>query len=310
MISLMFSLASGSPRWSRAKRSLWSGKELLSISSVVHQRSCRVHSTRNREEQLQWVAPENRRDVARVLEIAERASNSWTVTYTDFLSPPVVQDALSALSKTADLSCIAWGGYPQAERCRLAMGREDLMGVYQEDPSQLEGVAALEVKGNFMFDAATHRDFLGAAIGTGVVRDKVGDILVQGEMGAQVLVDAELVEHFEFTLKQVRTVGVTTTRIPLNALRVPPPKVKEMSSVEASMRLDAVASAGFSISRGKMADLIKAGDVKVNWRECSKASLEVKQGDVISCAGKGRVEVREVTITKKQRYAVQLVRFQ
>ncbi len=37
----------------------------------------------------------------------------------------------------------------------------------------------------------------------GVVRDKVGDILVQGEAGAQVLVDPELVEHFEMSLTQV-----------------------------------------------------------------------------------------------------------
>jgi hypothetical protein len=39
---------------------------------------------------------------------------------------------------------------------------------------------------------------------TGVVRGKVGDILVQGESGAQILVDMELVEHFEDTLTQVR----------------------------------------------------------------------------------------------------------
>ncbi len=52
-------------------------------------------------------------------------------------------------------------------------------------------------------DPATHPDFLGAILGTGVVRGKVGDILVQGESGAQILVDAELVEHFEAALTQV-----------------------------------------------------------------------------------------------------------
>jgi RNA-binding protein YlmH len=31
----------------------------------------------------------------------------------------------------------------------------------------------------------------------------VGDILVQGERGAQILVDPELVEHFETSLTQV-----------------------------------------------------------------------------------------------------------
>lgn len=32
------------------------------------------------------------------------------------------------------------------------------------------------------------------------MRDRIGDILVQGEGGAQVLVDAELAEHFETEL--------------------------------------------------------------------------------------------------------------
>lgn len=44
-----------------------------------------------------------------------------------------------------------------------------------EDPSRLEdAVVALDCRGNFMFDPANHRDFLGAILGTGVVRDRVG----------------------------------------------------------------------------------------------------------------------------------------
>ena len=53
------------------------------------------------------------------------------------------------------------------------------------------------------FDPAKHPDFLGAILGTGVVRERVGDILVQGEAGAQILVDPGLLEHFEAALTQV-----------------------------------------------------------------------------------------------------------
>jgi RNA-binding protein YlmH len=35
------------------------------------------------------------------------------------------------------------------------------------------------VSGNFMFDAASHGDFLGAVLGTGIAREKVGDIILQ-----------------------------------------------------------------------------------------------------------------------------------
>lgn len=35
------------------------------------------------------------------------------------------------------------------------------------------------ITGNFTFDACSHGDFLGAILGTGIVREKVGDILLQ-----------------------------------------------------------------------------------------------------------------------------------
>lgn len=63
------------------------------------------------------------------------------------------------------------------------------------------------------------------------------------------------------------------------------------------------------MSRSKMIDRIKAGDIRVNWRSISKSSFEVKAGDVISFSGKGRVEVKEVTTTKKERFAVQMIRY-
>jgi RNA-binding protein YlmH len=107
--------------------------------------------------------------------MAERASTSWGISYTHFLSPPVAADALAAVSQLPDLKAVAWGGYLQAERTRLAVGKEEVMLAAAEDPAALEeAVAALDVKGNFMFDPATHRDFLGAILGTGVVRDRVG----------------------------------------------------------------------------------------------------------------------------------------
>jgi hypothetical protein len=42
-----------------------------------------------------------------------------------------------------------------------------MLAPLKENPAQLGGVAALQVKGNFMFDPATHRDFLGAILNTG-----------------------------------------------------------------------------------------------------------------------------------------------
>jgi len=42
---------------------------------------------------------------------------------------------------------------------------------------------------------------LGAILGTGIVRDKTGDIIVLGERGAQAIVVPELVEFLEMNHK-------------------------------------------------------------------------------------------------------------
>ena len=71
---------------------------------------------------------------------------------------------------------------------------------------QAAGVSAVFVKGNFIFDSATHRDFLGACLGTGIERSRVGDILVQGEQGAHILVVPDLVPHLETNLTSVSAI--------------------------------------------------------------------------------------------------------
>lgn len=255
-----------------------------------------------REELLKAV--ENRDTVARVIDQADQAIKTWEIVLTDFLSPPELAETQRAFSRLTEVQLEAWGGYPQAERQRLAIARSEL----PLEKSQVE-VVALEIAGNFLFDTATHRDFLGAILGTGIVRDKTGDIIVLGERGAQAIVVPELVEFLEMNLKQVRSVPVKTSRIDPSELKIREPKKKELTTVEASMRLDAIASAGFGMSRSKMADLIDGGDVRVNWKEITQSSHLIKPGDLVAIRGKGRLEVGEVAVTKKDRYRVQLTRY-
>lgn len=257
---------------------------------------------------------ENRVVVARTIDLAEQALKNWEIVCSDFLSPPEIDEALSVLDSLTEVEAIAWGGYPQAERQRLAIARPSIL--INPDPNcpndfarAVVEMAAVEIRGNFLFDTATHRDFLGSILGTGIVREKVGDILLLGEQGAQVLVSPQLVPHLEMNLTQVRSVPVKAKAISLDELRVRPPRTKALTTVEASMRLDAIASAGFSSSRNRIAGDIQAGDVKVNWKTITQASRPVNTGDLITIRGRGRVQVGDVTKTKKGRYRVELTRY-
>jgi photosystem II S4 domain protein len=255
-----------------------------------------------REELLKGV--ENRDSVARVVDQADQAIKTWEVVLTDFLSPPELAEIQGVFSRLTEVQLVAWGGYPQAERQRIAIARSEM----PLDQSQV-AIAVLEIAGNFLFDTATHRDFLGAMLGTGIVREKTGDVIVLGERGAQAIVVPELVEFLGMNLQQVRSVPVKTQPIDVSELKIREPKKKELTTVEASLRLDAIASAGFGMSRSKMVDLIDSGDVRVNWKDITQASSQVKSGDLIAIRGKGRLEIGEIAVTKKDRYRVQLTRY-
>ncbi|KAJ4896725.1 RNA-binding S4 domain-containing protein [Raphanus sativus] len=243
------------------------------------------------------------KEVKHILEMARRATSRREVLHTDFLTPPVVKESVSVLGKLADVAVVAQGGYPEAERCRISVGHPDAL---TNDP---DIVAALSITGNFGFQACSHGDFLGAILGSGITRDKLGDILIQEEKGAQVLIVPELVDFIVSALDKVGNVSVTCSKIPLLALEYEPPRTNTFKTIEASLRIDAVASAGFKISRSKLVDLISSGDVRVNWATVTKNGTTVKTGDVVSVSGKGRLKIGEINETKKGKFAVEIIRY-
>ncbi|XP_059277126.1 uncharacterized protein LOC132031254 isoform X1 [Lycium ferocissimum] len=253
---------------------------------------------------LKGVADKNTiEDVKRIVELAKRASLRREVLHTDFLTPPVIKESMQVLEKLADLKIVAQGGYPEAERCRLSLGHPEAL---TSDP---DNVAALSISGNFSFQPYSHGDFLGAILGTGITRNKLGDILLQGEKGAHVLVVPELSDFLISALDKVGNVSVSCKKIPLLALEYEPPRTKSLKAIEASLRLDAVASAGFKVSRTKMSSLISNGDVRVNWSTVTKSNTTIKTGDMISVSGEGRLKIGEISSTRKGKFAVELIRY-
>uniref|UniRef100_A0A1J3DK22 Putative RNA-binding protein YlmH n=1 Tax=Noccaea caerulescens TaxID=107243 RepID=A0A1J3DK22_NOCCA len=243
------------------------------------------------------------KEVKQILEMARRAASRREVLHTNFLTPPIVKESVSILGKLADVKIVAQGGYPEAERCRISIGHPDVL---TSDP---DIVAALSITGNFGFQPCSHGDFLGAILGTGISREKLGDILIQEEKGAQILIVPQLVDFIVSALDKVGNVSVTCSKIPLLALEYEPPRTNSFKTVEASLRIDAVASAGFKISRSKLVDLISSGDVRVNWATVTKNGTTVKTGDVVSVSGKGRLKIGEINETKKGKFAVEIIRY-
>ena len=146
-------------------------------------------------------------------------------------------------------------------------------------------------------------------MGLGIVREKVGDILV-GPEGADLIV---LDSVAEFLLQSWDTAGrarLTVTEIGPEVLHIPQLQVQEVRDTVATVRLDAVASTGFRLSRGKAAALIESGKVQVNWRECLKPDKLLSAGDTVTARGLGKFRLTEVGApTKKGRIPIVVERY-
>lgn len=94
---------------------------------------------------------------------------------------------------------------------------------------------------------------------------------MEGPNKAQLVVTPSIQSTLLERLHKVADIPVTATPLPLSELLVKKRSVKEISTVEASLRLDAVVSAGFGLSRSKVMDMIDNGQVLLNWKEIGKA---------------------------------------
>lgn len=240
---------------------------------------------------------------AKLLDAAEAALRYRKYKITDFLDPYGYTIAETIAAHFPRLRLDANGGYAQAERVKAIFVDEDFFGDVDY------GIGALRVEFDPRYYQLSHRDVLGALTGLGLKREMFGDIIMLPD-GCQVIVDALIIPFTLQNLDKIAAAPAKAVSLPLTELVAKQERQKEIRTTVASMRLDVIAAAGFGVSRSKMAGDIALDKLKVNWQEAKSSSQTLKQGDVISMRGRGRVEISEISgQTKKGRISIILKRF-
>jgi RNA-binding protein YlmH len=161
------------------------------------------------------------------------------------------------------------------------------------------GIRVLSVSsGDGKFLTLEHGDYMGAILGLGMKRDKVGDIHVL-EGGCHCLVSEDAADYLHLNLSQVHRVHVQTELLPLDRLEVSRVQLDELQLSVASMRLDGIVSDVFRLSRAKVLVPIQAGKCRVNWKPEADPGKQLKEGDMVTLQGFGRFKVLAVEGTTK-----------
>jgi len=249
--------------------------------------------------------PDEKPFVDRASEWVERAAHSHEMRRTDFLDPRQIEIVMSLVNRARDVHLRLTGGYEEAERRRALIAPD-----YRDLSDEPSGIALLRVTGGSQGRLELeHGDYLGAMLGLGIKRDRVGDIHVH-DAECHILVAEEIADYVNIHLRQVHREHVMTDIIPLSELRIAEQDLEEMNLSVASLRLDGIASDVHRISRSKIVDPIRAGRCRVNWRVEEDPSTPLKAGDVISMQGLGRFRILEVEgMTKKGRLRIKIGKY-
>lgn len=243
--------------------------------------------------------------VAKIIDRSLISEKIGKVVSSDFLDPY----GRSLVDKSLKLTgCSNWGfcgGYDGAERS-LVVFCPNYMSLEEKLVEELITVLRVTVKGK---PSLTHRDYLGALMGLGIKREKIGDILVNEDF-CLIIVLNEVSEYIRYNLEKIGTSKANIDIVDTSELASFELRTSDINATVASLRLDCICGAGFLVSRSKVVDYIKGQKVFVNWEEVTNPSKILKEGDVISLRGKGRVLLQEVgRTTKKDRIHIHIKKY-
>ena len=241
-----------------------------------------------------------------LLEYAEKALNERKPIWSPFISAQLMEEVKRKFDNLNDINLFFEGGFPSSERKRICFIRSEQEINFTSSNIPIKGIY---LKGNFLFDRAKQNDFRDTLHELGVEAGAIGDIWLIRDRGAQAICSQKCADLIHQKIGKLREVEIAIEALDLNDMEIPFKRAEKIiNTVEASTRIDAIASAGFGLSRSKITTQIKKGCLRLNWRLNNQPSKSLKVGDLIHLEHKGSLKILGIDKTKKERWRIKLLR--
>lgn len=231
----------------------------------------------------------------------ETVESQYAPVLTDFLDPRQFYIVETLIRQNGELHFQFEGGYNAAERKRCLIYPEYYTPVETDFNFEL-----YEIVYPMKFATLSHGKVLGTLMSAGVKREYFGDIMTDGTRW-QVFIATEIANFVLQQVDKIGRVGVRLEKRDYTELIIPTDTWELEHTTVSSLRLDAIISDVYNISRQRSKELIEAGKVKINWTENSRPDFVLDLLDIISIRGFGRVQLQGIEgKTKKEKYRLQL----
>jgi len=228
--------------------------------------------------------PEEKEFIDKVLGFKYDVEQNYAPKLMDFLNPRE-QEITKLIIGNQSIKVSFFGGSDATERKRALIYPD-----YYEPTDEDFGVTLLSVEYPSKFVTIEHPQVLGSLMSIGVKREKFGDILFVDSQ-IQLIIASELESYIQLNFDKVGKTKIRLKKIPLDNILIVEENWQESSITCSALRLDAVISSIFNISRAKSQEVINAKRVKVNFKLVELTSFECQEGDVLSIRGFGRAKI-------------------
>ena len=226
--------------------------------------------------------------IKRISDLALRCDRNGCLTHSAFLTPAECYLLETRKLPVGEAKLVFSGGRDDCER-KVAF----FLPYYFQETDFDIGEIIKAVKIRSYFGKPGHRDYLGAVLGLGIERDRIGDLLLFDDT-AYLFCLSSVVSVLLRELEKVGRISVKTEQIALTDVPVSERKTKKITFTVKSLRLDAVTGDLFGVSRTLAAELIREGAVTLNYTICEKVDAPIKEGDTLSVHGKGKGRISQI----------------
>lgn len=228
----------------------------------------------------------------RFKDLSRLANRRSMVTFSNFLNLNelnLFHQVLPELETAYQL----YGGYDYAERQMIAFIPDALsyisdFGSPAKDPAIQFPVSCLQfypAHPKFAEDLS-HRDILGALMGLGIERSRIGDIKLDGRK-YYIFCEESVADYILQSLVQIRHTTVAGLPAEADSYQIRQ-EFEAVEGIVSSCRLDSLTAFLAKQSRDKSAMLIRGQKVMVNGKVIHSNAYQCKEGDVLSIRGFGK----------------------
>ena len=259
-------------------------------------RDAKIQATRRKMKSLEKYFDfirddETKNTVKRIQNKALYVNKNNIAAITEFINPYTAKISIPVI-KSYDIEFEIFPSYENCER------KVFILYPQYSEIDENEFISGIRIRNKSKFKKLSHKDYLGALMSLGIERSKTGDIYVYDDYG-DIIVHSDIADYIIYNLDKIGHNRIETERISINQVSFKEQEHEILNIISSSMRIDNIVKHLTKSSREKASVLIKSGSVKLNHILEDKASIELKEGDILSISRTGRFKIYKIYGTTK-----------